>query len=79
MRIWLALVILITTPIFITSFNTLIKSGDYIGLIVPPAMILFGIILPKFGLWAGKSEESFILEFLKRTLIANKSEPNQNN
>jgi len=83
-KLWLTLVILIGVPIFAISVHDLFKTGhfndgsEYLGLVVPVAMILFDIYLPKFGLLLGKSEEEIILEFLWSTLVANKCEPSAN-
>jgi hypothetical protein len=84
MNIWLALAILIGVPIFAISVYDLFKSGnfndgsEYLGMVAPVGLILFGIYLPKFGLLLGKSEEDFILEFLQRILVANKCDPSAN-
>ncbi len=46
-------------------------SGDkWVGLVVPPAMVFFGTVLPKFGRLLGKKDERFILEHLQNTLAA---------
>ena len=82
MRIWLAVVLLLGIPIFAVSLLDLINGHSYgegdlrIGLVVPPSMALFGILLPKFGLWLGRHEERFILEFLQSTLVAGVANPN---
>ena len=39
-------------------------------MLVPPAMVLSGLLMPKFGLWLSRSDEKFILEFLRRNLFA---------
>jgi len=76
MRFWLGGVLLLGGPIFLLSLLDLLQGSNYveggasIGLLVPPGMVLFGIFLPKFGLWFGRHEEEFILEFLQRTLVA---------
>jgi hypothetical protein len=76
MRIWLGGVILIGTPLFASTLRDLVRGASYapegrlIGLLVPPTMVLFGILFPKFGLWLGRYEEKYILEFLQTTLIA---------
>ena len=76
MRIWLGGVLLLGSPIFVLSLLDLLPGRGYvegnprIGLLAPPCMVLFGVLLPKFGLWLGRHEEQFILEFLERTLVA---------
>jgi hypothetical protein len=81
-KFWLVFASLLAMPIFIISLISLIKSGDYydgsqyIGLVAPVAMVLFGIYLPKAFLEMGRGEEDFILEFLRITLNAYISESN---
>jgi len=83
MRFWLGGVLLLGAPIFLLSLldlllgSTYVEGGAGIGLLVPPGMVLFGIFLPKFGLWIGRHEEEFILEFLQRTLVAVSANPIQ--
>jgi hypothetical protein len=80
MRIWLAGVILIGAAVFFSTSRDLIRGASHasdgflIGLLVPPAMVLFGVLFPKFGLWLGRNEEKYILEFLQTTLIASPSQ-----
>jgi hypothetical protein len=46
-------------------------SGDkWVGLLVPPGLVLFGTVLPKVGRLLGKSNERFILEHVQNTLAA---------
>jgi hypothetical protein len=79
-RIWLGAAILMGTPVFFSTLRNLIRGtsnaqeGLLIGLLVPPALVLFGVLLPKFGLWLGRYEERYILEFLQTTLIASASQ-----
>jgi hypothetical protein len=40
------------------------------GLIVPPALLLFGIVLLGFGRLLGRDDEAFILDHLQNTLSA---------
>jgi hypothetical protein len=55
MRIWLIFAALIGTPIFLRSVMQLLDGrtrmvGElWVGLVVPPAMILFGLLLPEWG------------------------------
>jgi hypothetical protein len=76
MRFWLAGVFVIGAPIAVFALLDVITgshhlSGDiWVGVIVPPAMIAFGIVLPKFGRLLGRPEEKSILEFLENTLAA---------
>jgi hypothetical protein len=84
MNFWLTFAILLGVPIFAFSVWDLLKTGryndgdEYLGLVVPVIMVLFGIYLPKFGLSLGESSEQFILEFLQKTLSAKNYEPSTN-
>lgn len=76
MRVWLGGVVLFGGPLFVMSLLDVTTgshhtTGDtWVGVIVPPSMILFGILLPKFGRLLGCGEERFLLEFLQGTLAA---------
>ena len=76
MRLWLGAVVLMGTPIFTMTVIDIVTgshhmSGDkWVGLVVPPAMVFFGTVLPKFGRLLGKKDERFILEHLQNTLAA---------
>ena len=76
MRIWLCFAILVGTPIFVGTLRNMITgrnymSGDkWVGLIVPPALVRFGTVLPKFGRLLGKSDERFMLQHIQNTLAA---------
>jgi hypothetical protein len=82
MRIWLGGVILLGAPIFILSVVDLIHgsrgTNPAVGLLVPIGLVSFGILLPKFGLLIGNSEEKFIVEFLQRALVARIAAPSSN-
>jgi hypothetical protein len=81
-RIWLGGVIVLGIPGFVIGLLNLLQrrghvEGDaLIELLVPTGMALFGILLPRFGLWLGRHEEQFILEFLQSTLVAGIANPN---
>ncbi len=81
-RICLGGVLLLGGPIFVLSLLDLLEGHGYvkgdpsIGLLVPPCMVLFGMLLPKLGLWFGRHEEQFILEFLQSTPAAGIANPN---
>lgn len=76
MRIWLAGAVLIGTPIFVGTVMDVTTgshhmSGDtWVGLVVPPVLVLFGTLLPKFGRLLGKKDREFILEQVQSTLAA---------
>jgi len=81
MRFWLGAVVLMGTPIFIKTVIDIARgshymSGDrWVGLIVPPAMVFFGTVLPKLGRLLGKKDERFILESVQNMLAARIEEP----
>jgi hypothetical protein len=76
MRIWTAGVVLLGSPIFALTLVDLLKGSHHtegsaaVGLLVPPGMVLFGLFMPKVGLWLSRNEESFIVEFLRENLLA---------
>jgi hypothetical protein len=76
MRIWLAGVVLLGSPVFVMTVIDIARGthqmgeGRWIGLIVPPAMVLFGIVLPKLGRLLGKRDEQYILDHVQNTLAA---------
>ena len=76
MRIWLGFAVLMGTPIFVRTVIDVVTgshymSGDkWVGLLVPPGLVLFGTVLPKVGRLLGKSNERFILEHVQNTLAA---------
>jgi hypothetical protein len=76
MRIWLGFAVLVGTPIFVGTLRDVITGSNYmsgdkwVGLIVPPALVLFGTVLPKVGRLLGKSDERFMLEHIQNALAA---------
>jgi hypothetical protein len=70
MWVWLTFVIISSIPAFLMSVSHPIRGGDWIGIIVPMGLILFGIFLPQFGRWIGRGQEIFLKEFLGTTLAA---------
>ena len=76
MRIWLAGAVLIGTPIFLETLMDISTGSDHmtgdlwVGIIVPPALVLFGTVLPKFSRRLGKKDRKFILEHIQQTLAA---------
>jgi hypothetical protein len=46
------------------------QISEWVGLLVPPGLVLFGTVLPKVGRLLGKSNERFILEHVQNTLAA---------
>ena len=76
MRIWLAGAVLIGTPIFVGTLLDIATYGDYmtdnkwVGLVVPPALVLYGTVLPSLGRLLGKRDRQFILRHIQNTLAA---------
>jgi len=81
MRIWLTFAVLVGTLIFVKTVIDVVvgshhMSGDqWVGLVVPPVLVLFGIVLPKVGRLLGKSNERFILEHVQTTVAARIEKP----
>ena len=46
------------------------EQDAWVGFIVPPALILFGVALPKFGRLLGQEDEQEILRHVQSTLAA---------
>jgi hypothetical protein len=80
MRVWLVFAALIGIPIFINSLYQFLSGaptvqGDlYVGLLVPPGMVLFGVLLPRLGSLLSFPERAFLIEFLERVLVAHASQ-----
>jgi|HubBroStandDraft_4_1064222.scaffolds.fasta_scaffold380832_2 hypothetical protein len=81
MRVWLAVAVLIGMPIFvetvmeITTGSHHMGSNLWVGLLVPPALVFFGTVLPKLGRMLGKKDERFILEHVQDILAARVEAP----
>jgi len=81
MRFWLGGVVLFGGPIFVLSIvdlttGTHFVSGDrWVGVTVFPAMLVFGILLPKLGRFLAKADEGLILEHVQDALAARIDEP----
>ena len=76
MRIWLAGAVLIGTPIFVSTLSDIATHSDYmtsdkwVGLVVPPALVLYGTVAPSLGRLLGKRDRQFILRHIQNTLAA---------
>lgn len=81
MRVWLGSVIALGVPIFTLTLLTMLTGSRYVngdnwvGLAVPPALILFGTLMPKIGRYLGRKDEQFILQFIQNTLAARMEQP----
>lgn len=75
-RVWLAGAVLIGTPLFILTIVDMstgthhLRGDQWVGLVVPPALVLFGVALPMLGRLLGRPDRRLILEHLQRTLGA---------
>jgi hypothetical protein len=73
---WLAFAVLVSVPIFVETMIDVVTgshhiSGDkWVGLVVPPVLVLAGTVLPKLGWLLGKKDRQFIVEHMKNTLAA---------
>ncbi len=76
MRIWLGGVVLIGGPLWVMSILDVLTGSHntqgeaWIGIVIPPTMIIFGVLFPRFGGLMGRGEERFLMEFLQNTLMA---------
>jgi hypothetical protein len=81
MRLWLVGVTLLGGPIFVLCLIDLTTGSHYtsgdarVGLIVPPALILWGFVLPKIGRLFGTGDEQVLSGFVQKTLAARIEEP----
>jgi hypothetical protein len=76
MRFWLTFAVVCGAPIFVLTLLDVLTgshhtTGDtWVGLVVPPALFVFGTVLPKIGRAFGRGDRRFILEFLQQTVAA---------
>jgi hypothetical protein len=74
MRCWLALVgifgVLSVLSLFFGSGPA--TRDSQMGYLVPPAMFLFGLLLPRIGSYLSLGDRGSLAEFLERTLVARK-------
>lgn len=74
MTIWFGGVIFVGGIMFLVCFSNVFlgtSNGDgnsVLGLIIPPIMFIFGILLVKSGVWFSINEEKYVLEFIRKTL-----------
>jgi len=79
MRFWLVGVVLLSGPIFVLSLLDMITgshfaTGDiWVGIIVPPTLVLWGFALPRIGRLLGKGDERYLLEHLQHVVAARES------
>lgn len=74
MRFWLAGAVLIGVPLFIQTLIGVLKGdhseGNWVGLVVPPALILYGTVFPRIGWLWGRADRRFIVEQVQNILAA---------
>lgn len=81
MRIWLGFAVVVGVPIFVETvvgIETRSHLGggiDWVGLIVPPTLILCGTVLPRIGRLFGGADRRFILQNIQTILSARLEEP----
>ena len=76
MTVWFGGVILIGGALFVSSIGSVLSSSGsqahnaWLGLIILPAMIVFGYALVRLGGYLARDETGFLTDFLIRTLDA---------
>jgi hypothetical protein len=76
MRIWLAGAVVLGVPMFMLSALDFLTGSHHttgdnrLGLIVPPALVLWGFLLPRIGRFFAQGDERFLLEFLSQSVAA---------
>jgi len=81
MRVWLGFAVLTGIPIFVGTVVDMatgshyMRGDNWVGLLVPPALVLFGTVLPKAGRLLGKPDRRFILENVQNALATRLEEP----
>ena len=74
MSIWLGLVTIVWVSLLIAIPRGQASGDPMVGILVPPGMIFFGLLLPKVGQLIGRGEEHYLREFLQSTLAARPDE-----
>jgi hypothetical protein len=76
MRIWLSFAVLMGTPFFVgtvldmTTGRYQTSADKWLGLLVPPTLVLFGTFGPILGRLFGEADRRFILEQIQYILAA---------
>lgn len=78
MRVWLVLAVVISVPIFLLTLSDVLRDthymrgggGEWVGLVVAPAFLAYGFLLPALGRWLGRGGERYILQFMETVLAA---------
>ena len=72
MRVWLAGAVICGVPLFVMSLRDAFTGihevgGDlWVGLVVPPALIFFGTVLPRLTQRFGRSDRRMMIEFVQQ-------------
>ena len=81
-KIWLGVVVVAAPLIFLKTLvdvmtgSSLTHNNLWLGLVVPPTLVLTGLLAPKIGRTQRKKDEQQILDHLRNTLGARIDEPN---
>jgi hypothetical protein len=83
MRVWIIFAIVVGTPILFDSLKCMegagckVRGDWWVGVVVPPAMVLCGLLLPRLGAALSFHERKHVVELLKQTLVAGPAEESQ--
>ncbi len=84
MRVWIVFAILVGTPILFNSVRCAasaeckVQGNLWVGVLVPPAMVLGGLLLPRLGAALSFHERKQIGRLLEQSLVASPTpEPKQ--
>jgi hypothetical protein len=75
-RVWIIFAIVMGTPILFDSLKCLERAGCkvhgdwWVGVVVPPALVLWGLLLPRLGAVLSFHERKHIVQLLEQTLGA---------
>ena len=81
MFVWFGGVIIIGSTIFFATLWPMLSGSEsqdwnaWLGVIIPPAMLVFGYGLIRFGRYPARDEARFLTDFLIRTLDAREQNP----
>ena len=75
-RVWLGLAIIIAIPFLIGSLRdvmngkSLARDNLWLGLVVPLALVLWGLLVPRIGAALSFHERKYAFQLLQRVLVA---------
>lgn len=76
MQAWLGFAVIVGTIIFFSSITEAIHSRSvahdnlWLGLVVPPMLVLFGFLFPRIGAVLSAHEKKYVVRLLEMTLLA---------